>query len=236
MGGNPKMRFAALLKKELRQALPWMLLALIALLFFGSLIIQSEQEHQWTWNANNIKADSSMSLHSLDMRYPLYEMGGWLIAISIALAVALGVTQFLLPFFQRNWAYTIHRSVNLTTILLAKFTAAAIAMVLSIGVIWTLLYQYACQPGMFPFPPSERVLLEGWLFILMAMVIYFATALTAVSPTKWYTTRVFPLVFTLFVYIIAFSGQTPLYFVIIALIAATGFCVQTIHTFTNREF
>jgi hypothetical protein len=170
------------------------------------------------------------------MRYPLHGVDVLVMTISIALAIVLGVIQFLLPFFQRNWAYTIHRSVKLTTILLAKFTAAVISLVLGVGVIWTFVYLYACQPGKFPFPPSERVLLDGWLFILMAMVVYFAIALTAVSPTKWYTTRGFPLIFTLFVYIIAFSNQTPLYFAIIALIAAAGFCVQIVHVFINREF
>ena len=236
MGGKPEMRFTALLKKELREALPWIALVLIAILLIGSLTIHNEQKHQWSQGAHNVKAGSSPNLRNLNMRQPLYEMGPLVITLSIALAVALGITQFLLPFFQRNWAYTIHRSVNRTTILLSKFTAAAIAMVLGIGVIWTLFYLYACQPGKFPFPPPKHVLTDGWLFILMAMVVYFATALTSVSTTKWYTTRVFPLVFTLFVYIIALSNQTPLSLAIIALIAAAGFCVQIVHTFTNREF
>ena len=236
MGGKPEMRFAALLKKELTEALPWIILALIALLLIGSLIIHNEQEYKWAWSARNVEAGSSPNLYDLNMRYPLYEVGGLIFFVSIVLAVALGITQFLVPFFRRNWAYTIHRSVKPTTILWAKFTTAVISMVLGVGLIWTMLFLYARQPGKFPFPPSPRVLLDGWLFILLAMVVYFATVLTAVGTTKWYTTRAFPLAFTFFIYIIALSNQTPLSFTIIALIAAAGFCAQTVHTFTNREF
>ena len=230
------MRFAALVKKELTEASPAILTIAILLMLIGALIIHSEQNYQNEWDFGKFKAGEPQGRHTFMKWYPLHRAGPLIIVFSIALAAGLGAGQFMEPFYRRNWAYTIHRSVKRTTILWAKFTAAAISMVIGVGLIWTMLYLYACQPGKFPFPPSPRVLLDGWLFILMSMVVYFAMVLTAVSTTQWYTTRVFPLVFTGLVYVIALSRQTPLSFAVIALIASAGFCLQIVHTFTNREF
>lgn len=230
------MRFATLLKKELKEALPWIMLAVVAMLLIGSLIIHEEQKYQYSWNVRGLEAGTSQEMRSMTMRYPLYGVGGLVISVSIGLAVALGISQFMVPFFRRNWAYTIHRSIKRTTILWAKFTAAAISMALGVGIVWTLFYLYALQPGKFPFPPSGRVLLDGWLFILLAMVAYFAMVLTAIGTSKWFTTRLFPLVFTFLIYMIALSYQSLLSFTIITLIAAAGFCTQTVHAFVNREF
>ncbi|UCC22281.1 MAG: hypothetical protein JSW23_10890, partial [Planctomycetota bacterium] len=42
MGGNNKMRFLALLRKELRECLPWLLLAAVVFLAIGGFVVYSQ--------------------------------------------------------------------------------------------------------------------------------------------------------------------------------------------------
>ena len=200
------MRFLALLRKELRECLPWLLLAVVIFLFIGTLLLRVEIVHgqsrydRWSENAGtNIRA------HRLFVYQPLQIIGPLLLIVGPGLGIVLGARGFLLPTFMKTWAFTIHRSVKRQNVLWAKVICALICFVVSFGVLWSFYYWYASRPGIFRFPPTPRVFVEGWIYILMGVIVYFGTVLSAISEARWYTTRSFGLVFSGWVFFFVMS-------------------------------
>jgi hypothetical protein len=227
------MRFIALLKKELRECMPWIILATIIILGWAGLLLKYQanlQANSWTYKTFS----SGLSINSIHS--PLQVPGVILFLTSIGLGLALGLQQYWLPGFRGIWPFLLHRSIHKCTLLCAKITAGALAFVMSCGVIWTLLYLYSCRPGIFWTPPEFKLLLEGWLFILLGFIIYLATALCGLSAARWYTTKVFALAFAS-VILTAIIGQWQLIWVTaILVIGALIVLLQLFDTFLNREF
>ena len=234
------MRFLALLKKELREALPWFLLAAVVLAFFGSISIRT-YSRDWrdryeVWHQGSSQQDPYLNFYQLRTQPFLRDAAMVLFCTSVGLGVVLAARQFLVPIFLKTWAFTIHRSASRAMILSIKFIAVIIAFVISCGIIWTLFYWYASKPGVFPIPPRTRTLIEGWLFVAAGLVIYFGTALSVLSTARWYTTRIVGLAFAIFILIFALSQTSiPLCIVMIA-VGLLILVSQVVHTFLTREF
>lgn len=241
------MRFLALLKKELREALPWLLLAAIILGFFGAIMIQA-YSHSWREGQGYTKWSDSYRYDEPDRDDPcvdFYRIRGWsflrdaaglLLVISIGLGVVSGARQFLMPLALKTWAFTIHRSIPRTTILWAKFAATAITFTISCGAIWTLLWWYASRPGVLPMPPRTRTLVEGWLFVAVGLVVYFGTVLSTLSIVKWYTTKIFGLAFAPCILFFALSQTSIALCIAMIAVGLLILVSQVINTFLNREF
>ena len=234
------MRFLALLKKELREALPWLLLAAVVLTFFGSISIrtysQYHRDNDEVWHQGPSPQYPDLNIYQLRAQPFLRDAATVLFCTSIGLGLILAARQFLVPIFLRTWAFTIHRSISKAAILWAKFTTAIITLILSCGIIWTLFYWYASKPGVFLIPPRTRTLVEGWLFVAAGLVIYFGTVLSALSTVRWYTTRILGLAFATCILFAAFF-QTSLALCIAMIVIGFAILVlQVIHTFLNREF
>ncbi|MCK4384968.1 MAG: hypothetical protein KAW52_01765, partial [candidate division Zixibacteria bacterium] len=121
-------------------------------------------------------------------------------------------------------------------ILAAKLTAASIAFVISLGPVWIGLYWYAGQPEVFPIPQTLRVFIEGWIFIMLGLVTYLGTALSGLSKAKWYTTKIFGLVFAAFVIFTTFP-QCSLAWIFTVIAVSTAILLSRIFdTFLRREF
>jgi hypothetical protein len=160
----------------------------------------------------------------------------WLVVISIGLGLILGARHFGIPFFTRTWPFLLHRSTGRMTILAAKLTAATIAIVVSLGTAWLILYLYACRPGMFAIPPSYTNLTDGWLFTVLGLVVYLATALSALSTARWYTTKIFGLLLvTIVISVMSVETSRP-WFITITTLTAAILLSQIIHIFLTREF
>ncbi len=230
------MRFIALVRKELRECLPWMLLTALAMLVITGGIFFEEVYSRSRFEQPLVAADDSLQ-H--DLPTPDRMLGGvgpLLVIISVAFGLILAVRQFLIDHFTRTWGFTLHRSVRKTTVLSSKLLAAAIAFVVSIGSIWTALYIYMHNPGVFRVPPTRSVLVEGWLFIGIGLVVYLGAALTIISTARWYTTRIFPLAFAAGI-LWAFEERWPVGAA--AFLIALVFVVllaQLAATFVEREF
>lgn len=231
------MRFLALLKKELREALPWLLLAAFILAFCSAIFIG--EYTRWRRDFDEPATMSPRSPVRMDTfreELQLRDIGTLLLYTSCGLGLVLAVRQFLVPSFLKTWAFTIHRSTSRTTILLGKFTAAIIALILSCGIIWTLFFWYASKPGLFPMPLRQRTFAEGWIIITFGLVMYFGTVLSALSTARWYTTKMFGLAFagcTFMLLLLQVSLALCLVMIIISLVILVS---QIIHTFLNREF
>ncbi|MBW8038870.1 MAG: hypothetical protein FVQ85_02590 [Planctomycetes bacterium] len=232
------MRFSALLRKELRESLPWMLLAAIIFLAIGGFALRQAQLYgRYDWSERDFSSGSFTGSYGLQYRRsPLQLIGIILLLTSIGLGLVLGVRHFWIPYFTRTWPFLIHRSVNRSTIFWAKLAAAIISFLISVGAIWVALYSYSCDPERFTMLPIKRVFIEGWLFILLGLIVYLGTALTALSTARWYTTKIFSLAFaTVIICAVMFEWRLSWAFAAI-IIGAAILLSQINYTILNREF
>jgi len=232
------MRFTALLRKELRESLPWILLACILLLAVGFLIIRLQAiSGIETWRYNSIKPGEVVDSYLLFTPSAINDSGTWLICIAPCLGIILAIRHFAIPFFTKTWPFLLHRSAHKITILSAKIAAAAIAIVACLGFAWGLLYWYASQPGLFIIPPPLRLLTDGLLYTVLGLMIYLGAALSALSPNRWYTTKVFGLVLPTIIILMGIIGSTSRSWAWIFIIITTAILLsQIVHTFLTREF
>ena len=235
------MRFLALLRKELRESLPWLLLAGLLLLAVGLLTLRAGAHFSeglyWQYR-QGVSPGDTVNASRLLRRPWLQLPAAWLAFIAPGLGLVLGVRHFWMPLFTRTWSFLLHRSVPRLTILWAKLAAAIIALLVSVGAVWTGLYWYACRPDLFPVPESSQMLLNGWIYILMGLVVYLGTALSALSTARWYTSRIFGLAFAaLAVFLILLQFQwRPAWIVTLTALTLVILLTQTMAAFLSREF
>jgi hypothetical protein len=235
------MRFVALLRKELRESLPWLLLAGLLLLAIGLLALRGEAHfslHRYWQYRQGLAPGETVSTWNLLRSSRLAGTALWLAFIAPGLGLALGVRHFWVPLFTRTWSFLLHRSVPRLTILWAKVAATLLAFFVSLGLVWTGLYWYACRPDLFPIPESPQTLINGWIYIVMGMVVYLGTALSALSTARWYTTRIFGLAFAALVALAAlFQFQWHPAWIAVLIVLALGILLsQTIAAFLSRKF
>jgi hypothetical protein len=229
------MRFSALLKKELRESFPWMLLAAVAFLTIGGFILYAEIHYASHYRYRHL-SPGILDYYRLTGYPEINEMGILLVLSSIGLGLALGVRHFWMPHFTRTWQFLLHRSANRNTILTAKLTAAAIAFIISLGTVWIALYWYACREGTFAIPLTARTLIEGWFFIMLGLVVYLGTALAGLSTARWYTTKIFGLAFATIVIISTFAQWRLVSAFAVITVSVAILLLQIFDTFGKREF
>lgn len=231
------MKFVALFRKELREALPWLLLAAAVVLLFGGMALW-RQVRRGGGEPAHFYAPSPGEIGGEQFRRgSLFAgVGTTLLLTAIGLGVVLAGRQFVVPSLRRTWAFTIHRSVPRSWIVLAKFLAAAVSLVLAVGATWTLLYVWASRPGVLTFPPRSQIYAEGWIYIVLGGVAYLGTALSAVSDARWYTTRTFGMAVATMVIVVALTclGETFRLGLIVAGLLLLA--VQVMHLVISREY
>jgi hypothetical protein len=229
------MKFLALLKKELRECLPCLLLAFVVFTFFGVIILRVNI-HYYGYGRWSEEPGRVISGRAFLQFNPLFGLAPWFLLFSAFLGLLLGAQQFWLPFFQKTWAFSLHRSVRRSTVLWSKLAAAVLIFSVGLGVSWTLMYSYATRPGVLPWPFILRDFAEGWIFILLGMVVYFGAALTGLSIARWYTTRIFGLAFAALIFFLPLYIETLTGGILIILLGLLILVAQTIDLFLNREF
>lgn len=231
------MRFLALLRKELRESLPWILLAVVLLLTVGAYMLRIEAYYgRPTRYLSRLSPGATLDPNALAHYSVLQVSAVWLLVISIGLGLVLGARHFGIPFFTRTWPFLLHRSTGRMIILAAKLTAATIAIVVSLSTAWLILYLYACRPGLFTVPPYYTNLIDGWLFTVLGLVVYLGTALSALSTARWYTTKIFGLALVTIVIFATIVESSRPWAIAITIITAAILLSQIIHIFLTREF
>jgi ABC-type transport system involved in multi-copper enzyme maturation permease subunit len=231
------MKILALMRKEMREILPWVILAVIVFTLVGAFVMKSEMNHPRAhFYLDQIKAGEAVSPYRMFNHSVLTVNGAWLFMISLAMGIALAVRQFWIPFFTKTWQFELHRSVSRSTILFAKMLTAAIGFCIPVGGIWIAMYMFACRPGVFPIPPSLRNFTEGWVFIGLGLLVYLAVSLAALTRAKFYTTKTFGPLFATFIIAMTIN-QTSIYwgFGVLA-VGILMLLSQVAYTFLNREF
>jgi len=85
-------------------------------------------------------------------------------------------------------------------------------------------------------PPTVRVFIEGWIFILLGLVVYLGATLVGLSRTKWYTTKIFALAFAAFIILMVFVQCRLAWAFAVIIIGVVILLSQIFDTFLRREF
>ena len=233
------MRFLALLRKELRESLPWLLLAGLLLLGVGLMALRAQAHtarlDYWAPSRGLVPGET-VDPHRLVRSGRLKLPGLWLALAAPALGLILGIRHFWMPLFTRTWSFLLHRSTARITILAAKLTAALIGFVVSLGAVWTGLFWYACRPEIFPIPEPITSLATGWIYIALGFIVYLGTALSALSVARWYTTRIFGLAFATLAVLVILTQWNPRWIITLMILTIAILLSQTITAFLDREY
>jgi hypothetical protein len=194
------MRFFALLKKELRECLPWAISAAAFLLILGSLRIWDHMQRDIGYQYRVFERYSEVYYYDLQTR-PLGDLGLLLFMTAVGLGLALGVRQFWVADFTGTWGFILHRSTRRTTILTAKICAGLISLIVAIGLVWSYLYWRANLPDYSPVPLPKRCFIQGWLVGGVGLIFYLAVGLVGLSKAKWYTTKMMGLGFAIWIFV-----------------------------------
>ncbi len=190
-----------LVKKELREALPWATLAFFVIIILGLLQHLVMIDSDWYWELryryeNNIR-DSDL------FKYNQFATTTLIIAITaIPLGLILGFCQFWLPYINGTWAFTLHRSVQREAILWSKIISSLIIFAISCLCPWLFLYYLSLN---IPLPPLFLIFLSGVEFILLGIIAYFSIAICVTNNFKWYTTKFFVLLFSIIIILTCYS-------------------------------
>jgi ABC-type transport system involved in multi-copper enzyme maturation permease subunit len=231
------MRFSALVRKEFRESLPWLILAAVVFFGFGGFSLRTMAfQGSRSWYYSRFSPGHIVEPYQFTHYSPLQLTGIWLFLTSIGLGLILGARQFWMPHFTGTWPFLLHRSVNRKTVLAAKLTATTIAFVISLGTLWLFFYWYANRLEPFILPQTARIFIEGLIFILLGFVVYLGTALSGLSTAKWYTTKIFGLALATIIIITTFSQWRLAWAFVIIVAGAFVLLSQIINLFLNREF
>jgi ABC-type transport system involved in multi-copper enzyme maturation permease subunit len=230
------MKIITLIKKELRESLPFILAAGLLMLTLGSLFLKVITGLRYRNYYSCYDSMTSIVSYGIQTTSALSEVGPWLLVLSIALGLAIGIRQFWVAFYSRTWGFEICRPITRASILASKIIAAIIGFVLSVGLVWSLLFWYISQPGIWYAPPVVRIYIEGWIFIALGFVVYLSVALAGLSSANWFTTKLFSLVFALYILIACTCDwRLPLIFLFIA-VSILILLSQITENFLKRQF
>ncbi len=228
------MRFFSLLKKELRECLPWTVSAAAFLLIIGSLIIWPDPEYREEYRYPVLERYSGLSNYDL-VNYPMGNIGGLVFILAAGLGLALSVRQFWVADFTGVWGFTLHRSAPRTTILAAKICAGFISLITGIGLIWCYLFWRANLPDYTLVPLSKRLFSDGWFMVGIGLMFYLGAGFAGLSRAHWYTTKLIGLGFVIWI-LVTFTQQSLWSsFVTLAIAVVVLLCLMW-ETFLDREF
>jgi hypothetical protein len=229
------MRFLALLKKELRECLPWMATAAAILLLIGSMMLWDRGQRDIGYQYRVFERYSEIQGYDF-VRRPISDFTVFVFMSAVGLGLALGVRQFWVDDFMGTWGLIVHRSTRRTTILAAKICAGLISMFVAIGLVWCYLFWRANSSGYFVFPLPEKCFIVGWLIGGMGLLAYLGAGLVGLSKARWYTTKLMGLGFALWVFITLIQ-QWTLWWGFGTLVIGTVVLLYLMwETFLNREF
>ncbi len=232
------MRFIALVRREIQESFGALILVTFLFVLISGVIVQIQIRYAQIYNRWMYQepGESIYGHQLIGHPKPLGGVGPVLLFVSIILGSALAGQQFWEHEKRKTWAFMIHRSVKRKTILLAKFLATTLTLTVCLGLPWTLLYLLVSRPGLFLYPPPLRTLIEGWMFVILGMVLYFGTAAALVNTRKKYTTRFFAMAFAAGVCILPLiQTSLTICFAVIA-VALVVLLSDIVDTFLRREF
>jgi hypothetical protein len=194
------MKFFALLKKELRECLPWAISAAAFLLIIGNLMLWDMAQRDIEYQYRAFERYSDVGGYYL-INHPLGDVGLLSFITAVGLGLALGVRQFWVADFTGTWGFVLHRSTHRTTILSAKICAGLISLIAAVGLVWCYLFWRLNSSGYFLVHLPRQCCIQGWLVCSMGLIFYLAVGLVGLSKAKWYTTKMMGLGFAIWMFV-----------------------------------
>jgi len=229
------MRFLALFKKELREAVPWLILATLLLLAISWFMIHMKAYDQSRWHYNAISNGKVIDTYMIFRTDIMLESAVLMFFTSIGLGLSVGIRHFWVPDFTRTWQFLIHRSATRSLILSAKLTAAA-TVLLCLSIAWLLLAGYAYVSERVIVPPESGIVGLGIFYAFLGFIVYVGTALCALTTTRWYTTRMFGLFFAFIMFMIVLSQTNFIFVFFLTVFFLAVLIIQIYETFLQKEF
>ncbi len=229
------MRFLALFKKELREAVPWLILAVLFLLAIGWLIIHTKAYDQRQWYYGSISNGKVIDSYMIFRTDIMLEPAVLMFFTSIGLGLLVGIRHFWVPDFTRTWQFLIHRSATRSLILSAKLTAGATAM-FCLSIAWLLLAGYARVSERVIIPPESGIVGMGIFYSYLGFIVYLGIALCALTAARWYTTRMFGLFFVFIMFMIILSQTNFTFVFCLSVFFLAVLIIQIYEKFLQKEF
>jgi hypothetical protein len=229
------MRFFTLVKKELRECLPWAISAAAFLVIFGNLRFRDHMQRDIGFQYRAFERYSEVQGYDLEQR-PISDFTVLVFISAVGLGLALGVRQFWVADFTGTWGFVLHRSTRRTTILAAKICAGLISLIAAIGLVWSYLYWRANSPDYSPVPLPKRCFIQGLLVGGMGLLFYLGVGLVGMSKARWYTTKLTGLGFALWMFLTLTQQWTLVWGFSTFAIAVVVLLYLIWETFLNREF
>ena len=113
--------------------------------------------------------------------------------IAIAFTIGLGLWQTVAENNRGTWLFLLHRPVGLRTIVGFKLAAGA-GVYLLVSALPILIYAFwAATPRTHASPFAWWMTKEAWHIWFFMLPCYFAAFLTGIRPSRWFGTRLLPL-------------------------------------------
>ncbi len=220
------MSSTALLKKDLRECLPWLLPVLLILLAVG---VEETTTRSWerTWSPYGgyglwVRPDSRVCATA-----------GVLFVGTLLLAGILAVRQFLIPSVSGEWGFLLHPAGR-RTVLRSRLTTGLVSL-LSLGGVWTGVFMRTLSPGVLQAPPPIDALAVGWVSVGWGCVFYLAVSLAVLVGGAWWGRKSAPLAFAL-IALLAALGLGITAAGVTAVVAFALLLPQLLWEFNAREF
>jgi hypothetical protein len=230
------MRFLALLKKELREAVPWIILSVTLLFVISWFLIRMDAVYRGQeWYHGMLPNGKVIEQYMLFRTDVIQGPAVLMFFIPIGLGLVLGFRHFWMPGFTGTWQFLIHRSVTRPAIISAKLAAAAILM-LCLSLAWLLVAAIVGMSERIIIPPESGTVGLGIFYAYLGFIVYMGTALCSITKARWYTTRMFGLffVFIMFIAILPQTSFAHAFFITVVFFAVL--IVQIYGIFLQREF
>ncbi|MCL2641727.1 MAG: ABC transporter permease [Phycisphaerales bacterium] len=184
-----------LVRKELRDSLPWALIGglLMTIGLAAAMMYESSGLHNHASRNFGIMSDFSQVSTNV---------------VSVLVGLALGFITFFRDLRPGTWAFLVHRPMSRQRIFAAKVAAGlglyfAATLVPFLAVAW-----WSSLDGSLAFPFHWRMMLPGLADISLGVLYWFAGAAVAIREARWYATRLFPLVVAIWAHAIGLIKGT----------------------------
>ena len=229
------MKFLTLLRKELRDSLPWIIFTIISLFMISWYMISIRSYNMLRWPYGPMQNGAIIYEGNIFIEDIMLGPAFLMFFLSILLGLALGFMHFWMPGFRGTWQYLMHRSVSRLSIINSKVSAAAIIMI-CLSLAWLLLAEFVDMSRRIVIPPESGLVRLGVFYVFLGFIVYMAIALCALTKARWYTTKLFSIFFGLIMYLIIISQPNIYRAFVISVLAFIILIVQLYQVFMQREF
>ncbi len=220
---------AALVRKEIRELAPLLVLAVLKQSFLLASAVGSLPE----------PIDFFTTTNSIPFYNPLNDGGAifWMILIGGAFAVLAGLWQTLSELMRGTFPFLLHRPLPRTRVFGIKLSVGVAACLLLTVVPIFGYALWVSSPGTLPSPFYWSMTGPAWLLCLGVVLLYLATFLSGLRSARWYVSRFLPVPLALVVGIIGYALPVG-WFVVAAglLLVIAIYIVAIMYVACSRDF